>query len=110
MDEYMDIEDCIIEDVISNYDDLKALVSDELDKQIGLDSSDFSIYLRHDTPAIRLYTKRSEKECPTDLECSRKEWIDVGDDLVDRLEREGFGDWYVNSCCGRNVELWKETV
>ena len=92
---------------ISDYEYLNIVVSDELDNQIGLDSSYFTIYMRHDKPAIRLAIKPEIINNSINEDESRKEWMEVGNSLSERLEKAGLGEWFVNSCSAKHIELWE---
>lgn len=87
---------------------LNVAVSDELDRQVGLDSSTFAIFTRYGKEVVRVNSILPEKNFPFDSVSGRREWLETGEEIAKKLADLGFGEWYVNSVSGRHAELWQE--
>lgn len=87
------------------------VISDELDDQVGLDSSRFAIYHRHGRKVIRLSSTNevpSERSLPLESYINMtEEWKETGEAVAKKLEHNGFGEWYPNSASDLHVELWE---
>jgi len=89
------------------------VIADELDNQVGLDSSGFSIYQRHGRKVIRLSSTHDipdDRSLPLDQYIDLiRDWRETGEAVANKLERNGFGEWYPNSVSDLHVELWEKT-
>jgi len=88
--------------------DLEKFVAEFLDDQVGLDAANWHVYEHHGIQTIRLVSRcksNKPKSNKLSIQYDKNEWRDTGLELIDKLDRGGFGQYELDTLSENHVSL-----